>query len=75
LQKLTQMALEILELGVQCVSGRQQAARLMRENKPNANGAKERSFTNASAALKGSTSGALHGCQAKSGLAQSMARN
>lgn len=55
----------------------QQAARLMRENKPNANGAKGTIiFTNASAALKGfPTSGAFAmACQAKSGLAQSMAR-
>lgn len=55
----------------------QQAARLMRENKPNANGAKGTIiFTNASAALKGfPTSGAFAmACQAKTGLAQSMAR-
>jgi NAD(P)-dependent dehydrogenase (short-subunit alcohol dehydrogenase family) len=55
----------------------QQAARLMRENKPNANGARGTIiFTNASAALKGfSLSGAFAmACQAKSGLAQSMAR-
>lgn len=55
----------------------QQAARLMRDNKPNANGAKGTIiFTNASAALKGfPTSGAFAmACQAKSGLAQSMAR-
>lgn len=55
----------------------QQAARLMRENKPNANGARGTIiFTNASAALKGfPTSGAFAmACQAKSGLAQSMAR-
>jgi NAD(P)-dependent dehydrogenase (short-subunit alcohol dehydrogenase family) len=55
----------------------QQAARLMRENKPDANGAKGTIiFTNASAALKGfPTSGAFAmACQAKSGLAQSMAR-
>jgi NAD(P)-dependent dehydrogenase (short-subunit alcohol dehydrogenase family) len=55
----------------------QQAARLMRENKPNANGAKGTIiFTNASAALKGfPLSGAFAmACQAKSGLAQSMAR-
>jgi NAD(P)-dependent dehydrogenase (short-subunit alcohol dehydrogenase family) len=54
-----------------------QAARLMRENKPNANGAKGTIiFTNASAALKGfPLSGAFAmACQAKSGLAQSMAR-
>jgi NAD(P)-dependent dehydrogenase (short-subunit alcohol dehydrogenase family) len=55
----------------------QQAARLMRENKPNANGAKGTIIlTNASAALKGfPLSGAFAMvCQAKSGLAQSMAR-
>ncbi|MBM4336304.1 MAG: SDR family oxidoreductase [Deltaproteobacteria bacterium] len=55
----------------------QQAARLMRENEPGANGAKGTIiFTNASAALKGfATSGAFAmACQAKSGLAQSMAR-
>jgi NAD(P)-dependent dehydrogenase (short-subunit alcohol dehydrogenase family) len=55
----------------------QQAARLMRENTPNANGAKGTIiFTNASAALKGfPASGAFAmACQAKSGLAQSMAR-
>ncbi len=55
----------------------QQAARLMRENEPNANGAKGTIiFTNASAALKGfPLSGAFAmACQAKSGLAQSMAR-
>lgn len=55
----------------------QQSARLMRENKPNANGAKGTIiFTNASAALKGfPLSGAFAmACQAKSGLAQSMAR-
>ncbi len=55
----------------------QHAARLMRENKPNANGAKGTIiFTNASAALKGfPLSGAFAmACQAKSGLAQSMAR-
>jgi NAD(P)-dependent dehydrogenase (short-subunit alcohol dehydrogenase family) len=55
----------------------QQAARLMRENAPNANGAKGTIiFTNASAALKGyPTSGAFAmACHAKSGLAQSMAR-
>jgi NAD(P)-dependent dehydrogenase (short-subunit alcohol dehydrogenase family) len=55
----------------------QQAARLMRENKPNANGAKGTIiFTNASAALKGfPLSGAFAmACQAKTGLAQSMAR-
>ena len=55
----------------------QQAARLMRENKPNARGAKGTIiFTNASAALKGfPLSGAFAmACHAKSGIAQSMAR-
>jgi NAD(P)-dependent dehydrogenase (short-subunit alcohol dehydrogenase family) len=55
----------------------QQAARLMRENRPNANGARGTIiFTNASAALKGyPSSGAFAmACHAKSGLAQSMAR-
>jgi NAD(P)-dependent dehydrogenase (short-subunit alcohol dehydrogenase family) len=55
----------------------QQAARLMRENEPNANGAKGTIIiTNASAALKGyPSSGAFAmACHAKSGLAQSMAR-
>ena len=55
----------------------QQAARLMRENKPNARGTKGTIiFTNASAALKGfPLSGAFAmACHAKSGLAQSMAR-
>ena len=55
----------------------QQAARLMRDNKINANGAKGTIiFTNASAALKGfPSSGAFAmACHAKSGLAQSMAR-
>ena len=55
----------------------QQAARLMCNNKPNANGAKGTIiFTNASAALKGfPLSGPFAmACQAKSGLAQSMAR-
>ncbi len=55
----------------------QQAARLMRENKPNANGTKGTIiFTNASAALKGfPLSGAFAmACHAKAGLAQSMAR-
>ncbi|MFO1085242.1 MAG: SDR family oxidoreductase [Reyranellaceae bacterium] len=55
----------------------QQAARLMLENKPNARGAKGTIiFTNASAALKGfPKSGAFAmACHAKSGLAQSMAR-
>ena len=51
--------------------------RLMRENEPDANGAKGTIiFTNASAALKGfPLSGAFAmACQAKAGLAQSMAR-
>jgi NAD(P)-dependent dehydrogenase (short-subunit alcohol dehydrogenase family) len=55
----------------------QQAARLMLENTPNAHGAKGTIiFTNASAALKGfPLSGAFAmACQAKSGLAESMAR-
>jgi len=55
----------------------QQAARLMLENEPNANGTKGTIiFTNASAALKGfPLSGAFAmACHAKSGLAQSMAR-
>jgi NAD(P)-dependent dehydrogenase (short-subunit alcohol dehydrogenase family) len=55
----------------------QQAARLMRENKPDESGTKGTIiFTNASAALKGfPMSGAFAmACQAKSGLAQSMAR-
>jgi NAD(P)-dependent dehydrogenase (short-subunit alcohol dehydrogenase family) len=55
----------------------QQAARLMRSNTPNASGTKGTIiFTNASAALKGfALSGAFAmACQAKSGLAQSMAR-
>ena len=55
----------------------QQAARLMVENKPNNLGAKGTIiFTNASAALKGfPKSGAFAmACHAKSGLAQSMAR-
>jgi NAD(P)-dependent dehydrogenase (short-subunit alcohol dehydrogenase family) len=55
----------------------QQAARLMLRNPPNANGVRGTIiFTNASAALKGfPTSGAFAmACQAKSGLAQSMAR-
>jgi NAD(P)-dependent dehydrogenase (short-subunit alcohol dehydrogenase family) len=55
----------------------QQAARLMRENQPNANGARGTIiFTNASASLKGfALSGAFAmACQAKTGLAQSMAR-
>ena len=55
----------------------QQAARLMRENDPSASGTKGTIiFTNASAALKGfPLSGAFAmACHAKSGLAQSMAR-
>jgi len=55
----------------------QQAARLMRENKPNVRGGRGTViFTNASAALKGfPLSGAFAmACHAKSGLAQSMAR-
>jgi NAD(P)-dependent dehydrogenase (short-subunit alcohol dehydrogenase family) len=55
----------------------QQAARSMRENERGSNGAKGTIiFTNASAALKGfPASGAFAmACQAKSGLAQSMAR-
>ena len=55
----------------------QQAARCMRENRPNSNGTKGTIiFTNASAALKGfPSSGAFAmACHAKSGLAQSMAR-
>ena len=55
----------------------QHSARLMRENEPNANGARGTIiFTNASAALKGfPLSGAFAmACQAKAGLAQSMAR-
>lgn len=55
----------------------QQAARLMLENEPDTNGAKGTIiFTNASAALKGfPSSGAFAmACQAKSGLAQSIAR-
>jgi NAD(P)-dependent dehydrogenase (short-subunit alcohol dehydrogenase family) len=55
----------------------QQAARHMRDNKPNSTGAKGTIiFTNASAALKGfPSSGAFAmACHAKSGLAESMAR-
>jgi len=55
----------------------QQAARLMLENKPDTNGNRGTIiFTNASAALKGfPSSGAFAmACHAKSGLAQSMAR-
>ena len=54
-----------------------EAARLMLDNEPNSNGAKGTIiFTNASAALKGfPMSGAFAmACQAKAGLAQSMAR-
>jgi NAD(P)-dependent dehydrogenase (short-subunit alcohol dehydrogenase family) len=55
----------------------QQAARRMLENEPDANGARGTIiFTNASAALKGYPSSAAFAmaCHAKSGLAQSMAR-
>jgi NAD(P)-dependent dehydrogenase (short-subunit alcohol dehydrogenase family) len=55
----------------------QQAARLMRDNAPNTNGARGTIiFTNASAALKGfPSSGAFAmACHAKAGLAESMAR-
>jgi len=55
----------------------QQAAALMRDNPVSANGAKGTIiFTNASAALKGFPNSAAFAmaCQAKSGLAQSMAR-
>lgn len=55
----------------------QQAARIMRDNQPNTNGAKGTIiYTNASAALKGfPASGAFAmACHAKTGLAQSMAR-
>jgi NAD(P)-dependent dehydrogenase (short-subunit alcohol dehydrogenase family) len=55
----------------------QQAALVMRENPPNANGARGTIiFTNASAALKGfPASGAFAmSCHAKAGLAESMAR-
>jgi len=55
----------------------QQAARLMRDNPPDATGARGTIiFTNASAALKGFPASAAFAmaCQAKSGLAQSMAR-
>lgn len=54
-----------------------QAARLMLENEPNASGVRGSIiFTNASAALKGFPSGSAFAmaCHAKSGLAQSMAR-
>ena len=54
-----------------------QAARLMRDNTPNTNGARGTIiFTNASAALKGfPSSGAFAmACHAKTGLAESMAR-
>lgn len=55
----------------------QQAARMMQANTPEASGAKGTIvFTNASAALKGFPASAAFAmaCQAKSGLAQSMAR-
>ena len=55
----------------------QQAARFMLENEPDTNGAKGTIiFTNASAALKGFPLGGAFAmaCQAKTGLAQSMAR-
>jgi len=55
----------------------QQAARLMRDNAANANGVKGTIiFTNASAALKGFAMSAAFAmaCHAKSGLAESMAR-
>jgi NAD(P)-dependent dehydrogenase (short-subunit alcohol dehydrogenase family) len=55
----------------------QQAARRMRENEPDARGTRGTIvFTNASAALKGFPASAAFAmaCQAKSGLAQSMAR-
>lgn len=55
----------------------QQAARLMRTNAPDANGVRGTIiFTNASAAMKGFAFSAAFAmaCQAKSGLAQSMAR-
>ena len=55
----------------------QQAARCMRENRPNTNGARGTViFTNASASIKGfALSGAFAmACHAKTGLAQSMAR-
>jgi NAD(P)-dependent dehydrogenase (short-subunit alcohol dehydrogenase family) len=55
----------------------QQAARLMQANEPGVNGARGTIiFTNASAALKGFALSAAFAmaCQAKSGLAQSMAR-
>jgi len=55
----------------------QQAARLMRDSTPNANGVKGTIiFTNASAALKGFAMSAAFAmaCHAKSGLAESMAR-
>jgi NAD(P)-dependent dehydrogenase (short-subunit alcohol dehydrogenase family) len=72
------MALETIRNGAfsAFLVGRQ-AARSMRTNEPNANGAKGTIvFTNASAALKGfPLSGAFAmTCHAKSGLAQSMAR-
>ncbi|HXC51512.1 MAG TPA: SDR family oxidoreductase [Candidatus Limnocylindrales bacterium] len=55
----------------------QQAARVMRANEPDANGVRGTIiFTNASAALKGFALSAAFAmaCQAKAGLAQSMAR-
>ena len=72
------MALETLRNGAfSAFLVGKQAARLMLENAPDANGTKGTIiFTNASAALKGfPSSGAFAmACQAKSGLAQSMAR-
>ena len=72
------MALETLRNGAfSAFLVGQQAARHMRENRPGASGAKGTIiFTNASAALKGfPLSGAFAmACQAKAGLAQSMAR-
>jgi NAD(P)-dependent dehydrogenase (short-subunit alcohol dehydrogenase family) len=72
------MALETLRNGAfSAFLVGQQAVRSMRNNEPNANGAKGTIvFTNASAALKGfPLSGAFAmTCHAKSGLAQSMAR-
>jgi NAD(P)-dependent dehydrogenase (short-subunit alcohol dehydrogenase family) len=70
LQTLTNSAFSAFLVG-------QQAARLMGENPPNADGARGTIiFTNASAALKGyPASGAFAmACQAKRGLAESMAR-
>ena len=71
------MALETLRNAASAFLVGQHAARLMLGNKPDANGAKGTIiFTNASAALKGfPSSGAFAmACHAKSGLAQSMAR-